>query len=158
MKKIITSILALVLISYGVFGNGLLDLLDNNKPLPAPEPEISILNIDKPSEDIINRVKIFGELIKDPTDRAKIAIFNYEFANRLVSYETNLQQVNDVYVLAAKTFFQNSIVGKYKDLPQMIISLVHDVTGEENHTLSEQEKIDLNQRFLGLAWVLVQKG
>lgn len=158
MKKIITTLLALILISYGIFGNGLLDLLDNPKPLPTPEPEISILNIDKPSEDIINKVKTFGELITDPTDRAKIAIFNYEFANRIISYETNLQQVNDVYVLAGKTFFNTSLVGKYKDLPNMIISLINDVTGTENHILSEQEKIDLNKRFMGLAWILIQKG
>lgn len=157
MKKIITTVLALILIGYGVFGNGLLDLLDRPTPIPNPEPDISILNIDKPSEEIIDRVQIFADLIKDPTDRAKIAIFNYEFSNRLISYETNLQQLNDVYVLAAKTFFGSSLVGKYKDLPKMIIGLINDVTGEENHILSEQEKIDLNQRFMGLAWVLIQK-
>lgn len=158
MKKVITTTLALILIFYSIFGNGLLDLLDNPKPLPNPEPEISILNIDKPSEEIINRVKIFADLIKDPTDRAKLAIFNYEFANRLISYETNLQQLNDVYVMAGKVFFDKSLVGKYKDLPNMIVGLIHDITGEENHILSEQEKLDLNKRFMGLAWILIQKG
>jgi hypothetical protein len=156
MKKTITSILAVILIAYGVFGNGLLDLLDN-KPQPAPEPQISILNIDRPSSEILERVKIFGELIKDPTDRAKIAIFNYEFANRLVSYTTNLQQLNDVYVLAGQQFFKTDLVGKYKDLPDMIIKLIEEVTGEQNHVLSEEEKAELHQKFLGVAWVLIQK-
>jgi hypothetical protein len=158
MKKTITSILAVILIVYGVFGNSLLDLLDNKpQPSPVPEPEISILNIDRPSLEILQRVKIFGELIKDPTDRAKIAIFNYEFANRLVSYTTNLQQLNDVYVLAGQEFFKKDLIGKYKDLPGMIIKLIEEVTGEQNHVLSEEEKADLHQKFLGVAWVLIQK-
>lgn len=158
MKKTITSILAVILIAYGVFGNGLLDLLDNKpRPSPVPEPEISILNIDRPSSEILGRVKIFGELIKDPTDRAKIAIFNYEFANRLVSYTTNLQQLNDVYVLAGQEFFKKDLIGKYKDLPDMIIKLIEEVTGEQNHVLSEEEKAELHQKFMGVAWVLIQK-
>lgn len=157
MKKIIISTIALLLIAYGAFGGGLLDLLDKPNPKPNPEPQVSILNIDKPTEDIINRVKTFSDLITDPTDRAKIAIFNYEFANQLISYETDLQQLNDVYVLAGKKFFQNSMVGKYKALPDMITSLIQEVTGEENHVLSEQEKQKLNQYFLGVAWVLIQK-
>lgn len=157
MKKIIISTIALLLIAYGAFGGGLLDLLDKPNPKPNPEPQVSILNIDKPTEDIINRVKTFSDLITDPTDRAKIAIFNYEFANQLISYETDLQQLNDVYVLAGKKFFQNSMVGKYKALPDMITSLIQEVTGEANHVLSEQEKQKLNQYFLGVAWVLIQK-
>ena len=157
MKKIIISTIALLLIAYWAFGGGLLDLLDKPNPKPNPEPQVSILNIDKPTEDIINRVKTFSDLITDPTDRAKIAIFNYEFANQLISYETDLQQLNDVYVLAGKKFFQNSMVGKYKALPDMITSLIQEVTGEANHVLSEQEKQKLNQYFLGVAWVLIQK-
>lgn len=157
MKKLIISTVALLLIAYGAFGGGLLDWLDNPSPNPSPEPQVSILNIEKPTDDIINRVKIFSDIITDPTDRAKIAIFNYEFSGRLISYETDLQQLNDVYVLAGKKFFQNAMVGKYKALPGMITSLIQEVTGDENHVLSEQEKQKLNQYFLGIAWVLIQK-
>jgi hypothetical protein len=155
MKKIILSIIACSLILYSVFGAGLLDLLD--KPVPTPAPEVAILNIDKPPQEILDRVKIFSELIADPTDRAKIAIFNYEFANSLVSYDTDVQKLNDVYVLAGKKFFQNSLVGKYKSLPETITTLIKEITGEENHTLSTEEKSKLNQYFLGVAWVLIQK-
>lgn len=156
MKKLILSIVSLSLILYAMFGGGLLDILDKPTPNPTPAP-ISILNIDKPSPEILERVKIFSELISDPTDRAKIAIFNYEFANSLVNYDTDIQKLNDVYVLAGKKFFKSSIVGKYKSLPDAITSLIKDVTGEENHTLSAEEKAKLNQYFLGVAWVLIQK-
>lgn len=157
MNKIILSLVALVLIVYGAFGGGILDLLDNPRPSPTPEPEIAILNIDRPSQEILDRVKAFSDTVKDPTDRAKIAIFNYEFANSLISYETDLQQLNDVYVLAGKKFFKNSIVGKYQPLPEMITKLIEEITGQENHTLSTEEKLKLNQYFLGVAWVLIQK-
>jgi hypothetical protein len=161
VKKIILTLVSLVLIGYGAFGGGILDLLDNPTPKPVPtpipEPEIAILNIDRPSQEVLDKVKGFSEIVKDPTDRAKIAIFNHEFANSLTSYDTDLQQLNDVYVLAAKKFFNNSIVGKYPQLPEMITKLIQEIAGEDNHTLSTEEKQKLSQHFLGVAWTLIQK-
>lgn len=161
MKKIILILVSLVLMGYGAFGSGVLDLLDNPTPkpvpVPTPEPEVAILNIDRPSQEVLDKVKGFSDVVKDPTDRAKIAIFNHEFANSLVSYDTDLQQLNDVYVLAGKKFFNSSIVGKYPPLPEMITKLIKELVGEENHALSKEEKQKLSQHFLGVAWVLVQK-
>ena len=79
------NIIAIALILYAIFGSGLVDLLKNIKPIPQPQPA-SILNIDKPSNDVILRVERFSNLITDPTDRAKIAIFNYDFANSSKSF------------------------------------------------------------------------
>jgi len=157
--KTVRNVLAIVLILYGLFGSGILDLLDKPiKPEPKPEPpNVSILNIDKPSDVVLAKVKDIAKMITDPTDKAKLAIFNYQFATNVVSYDTNLQQVNDVYVLAGKNFFKDSIVGKYKDLASKLIALVQDSTGPENHTLSEQEKQAINENFMGLAWALIQK-
>jgi hypothetical protein len=151
--------LAIVLLIYGVFGTGWLDLLD--KPMPQPEPApppAKILNIDKPSEEIIEKVSPFSDLITDPTDRAKVAIFNYNFANRVLNYEAEAQQVNDVYVLAGKLFFKKTLVDKYKGLAEDIVDLMTDCMGDENHILTEEEKNLLHQHFLGVAWVLIQKG
>jgi hypothetical protein len=147
------NIVAVVLIVIGVAGSGLVKL-----PLPTPKPEpIAILNIEKPSQDVIDRVQKFSSLVKDPTDRAKIAIFNYEFATKVVGYEANLQQVNDVYTLAGKTFFKNSIVGKYSGLSDMLVELLTQVAGDKNHILNEKEKSDIHDNFMGIAWVLIQK-
>lgn len=150
------NVLAILLLIYSVFGGGLFDLLD--KPSPKPEPIVQILNIDQPSEIILNRVKEFSDLITDPTDRSKIAIFNYEFAERIIGYETTSQQVNDVYALAGKIFFQKTLVDKYDGLAEKIVALLEEIMTDENHAVSLEEKNKMNEYFMGIAWVLIQKG
>lgn len=150
----IKKILATLLIAYGIFG---FDFIRVNLPKPKPPEPVVILNVDKPSAAIIDAVKSLSTLVKDPTDRAKIAIFNYEFATKVKNYNASLQQVNDVYTLAGKTFFKNEIVGKYNGFGEAIIKLIASITSEENHNLSQEEKDKLSEHFMGLAWSLLQK-
>lgn len=156
----VKNVIAIALIVFGLFGFGLLDKLDrplpNPSPAPTPAPE-AILVIDRPSDDIINKSKAYSDLIVDPTDRAKIAIFNYQFATNVLNYKTNLQQLNDVYTLAGKSFFSNSLVGKYKDLSTMIVNSIEEITTSENHVLTDEEKRKIHDQFMGIAWVLIQK-
>ena len=51
------NILAMLLLAYGVFGVGFLDLLDKPQPKPEPKPPAKILNIDTPTQDVIDRVE-----------------------------------------------------------------------------------------------------
>lgn len=149
-------VLAIILLIYSVFGGGLLDLLD--RPTPNPTPPAKILNIDTPSKEVQESVQAFSDLITDPSDRAKIAIFNYEFANRVLNYSAEVQQVNDVYSLAGKTFFKGSVVDKYENLAEEIVSLMEKSMGEENHILTQEEKQSVHDNFMGVAWVLIQRG
>jgi len=149
-------IIAVVLLLYSVFGNGLLDGLDF--PLITPVmPDIAILDVEKPSESVLEKVQVFKDIITEEEDRQRIAIFNYEFSKRVVGYETSSQQINDVYSLAGKLFFSNSIVGKYEGLSEHIVNLMEEVLTDENHKVSEQEKSLLSTYFSGVAWVLIQK-
>ena len=149
--------IAVLLILYGIFGNSLF-IQDSVAPKPRPEPApVSIINVEKPNDAVLGKVKKFSDLITDPTDRAKLAIFNYEFANRVIKYNTDLQKLNDVYVLAAKTFFKDSLKDKYDALPEMIISLIQDTTTDENHVLTPNELKSINENFSGVAWILIQK-
>jgi hypothetical protein len=149
--------LIIIFLVYGLFGAGFLDLLDKPEPEPAPPPT-KILNINTPTSEIANRVQIFSNLITDPTDRAKLAIFNYEFANRVGSYSASSQEVNDVYTIAGKTFFNNTLVDKYNGLSESLTDLLKEIIGDENHELTQNEKNKLSEYFLGIAWVLIQKG
>jgi len=151
----IKNIVAILCISLGLLGLGVIPI--PSKVIPKPTPVVSILNIDKPDQKIIDSVSAFSDLIKDPTDRAKFAIFNYQFAQNVKTYTANVQQVNDIYVLAGKTFFKNSIVGKYKGLSDMLKQQIQDITSDDDHILSEDEKTKIHDQFLGIAWVLIQR-
>ena len=72
---------------------------------------------------------MFSDLITDPSDRAKLAIFNYEFAERVLDYNTTSQQVNDVYTLAGKIFFEDTLVDKYDGLAEEIVKLKRNYGG-----------------------------
>lgn len=148
--------IAVLLIMYGIFGNSLFNP-NNPKPTPPSPPVVSILNIDKPTDEVLSKVQKFSDLVTDPTDRAKFAIFNHQFAKNVLGYESQLQQVNDVYTLAGKNFFKESIRGKYKELPDMIVWLIQDTTTDENHVLTPSEKNQISENFMGVAWVLIQK-
>ena len=152
------NILAILLLLYAVFGEGLFDKLDKPEPKPEPNPAAKILNIDKPSQDVIKVVQVFSSIVKDPNDRAKLAIFNHEFATRVIEYNTSVQQVNDVYVLAGKIFFKKSLVDKYDGLAENIKDLLASILTEENHVVTTEEKQKLNEYFMAVAWVLIQKG
>lgn len=126
----------------------------NDKPFIN---DLSVLNIDKPSQSVLDIVNPTAKKISDPTDRAKLAIFNQDFAKRLVSYNTDIQKLNDVYVLAASTFFKDSIKDKYDNLDKDLIGFIQSVTTDENHSLTQEEKNKISEIFLGFSWVLIQK-
>lgn len=149
----IKKIIAALLIAYGVFGLDFIKYI----PVPTPPEPIVILNVDKPRQEVIDAVKNVSSLVTDPTDRAKIAIFNYEFATKVKGYNSNLQQVNDVYTLAGKTFFKEELVGKYAGLSDAITKLISDLVSDDNHDLVQSEKDKISEYFMGLSWSLLQK-
>lgn len=148
----IKNILAIILV---LFGTVLAIQSSNNTVID--KDDVAVLDIKEPSKEIIELVKPISQLITDPTDRAKLAIFNQEFANRIVKYTTDNQQTNDVYVLAASHFFDSSIKGKYDQLDSKIVELLRSSIGDDNHILTEAEKADISAKFMGLAWSLIQK-
>ena len=148
-------ILSVVLLVYATVGTGWLDLLDFPSPKP---PATEILTIDKPDQDVIDRVSIFSDIVTDPDDRAKLAIFNHEFSKRVAEYDATSQDVNDVYSIAGKMFFEKSLVDKYDGLSEEIVKLMEEIIGETNHSLDQVEKDQLNEYFIGISWVLIQKG
>lgn len=145
------NLIALLLIMFGC----VLAIKINEKP--NIDNPVVVLNIEKPTDEIIQLVTPISNLITDPTDRAKLAIFNQEFANRIVSYNTNNQQTNDVYVLAGAKFFKETLVDKYPELDLELVKLIESSIGNDNHILTNEEKLDISKKFMGLAWSLIQK-
>ena len=110
------------------------------------------IGVEMPSEEILIKVKSISNIVSERQDRVKLAIFNLEFSQRISSYKTTVQKTNDVYTLAAKIFFKDSLVGKYDGLSEGIISLISDTTTNDDHALSQEEKTELSKKFSGLAW------
>jgi hypothetical protein len=145
-------IIGLLLVAYGLFEPNL-----RNIHLPVlPEP-VAILDVEKPNEEVMQTVSGLASLVTDSKDRAKIAIFNYEFATRVKDYNTDLQKVNDVYTLAGKTFFKEEMVGKYNGFGDGLIKLISSLVSDDNHDLTQEEKNKISDYFMGLCWTLIQK-
>ncbi len=144
-------LIGVILILVGVFWGNL------NKVTPVPPdntPNVSVLTIDKPSEVLINQLSDTAKSITNPEDKIRLCVFNKVFADRLINYEADAQQINDVYVLAAKEVFQDSIKGKYEKLAPATKGLMVSVLGEENHKIVESEKEKLHKAFMAFAWCL----
>jgi len=146
----IKNLIALILIGIALY-EPIINIVPNVKP------DVAILNIDRPTDATIELVKPIANIVTDPNDCAKLAIYSQEFANRIKKYDIELQQLNDILSLSAKEFFQGSMNDKYKDLDTKIVELITSVVGEDNHQLTTEEKDKLSERFLGLAWALIQR-
>lgn len=156
MFKTIKIVAAFALL-YFVFFGSVPTSIDIN-PIPNTVDEVqTIINVDKPSEEIINIVKPVAELITEIDDRAKLALFNYEFANRVERYNTDVQNLNDVYVKAASLFFGDSLKGKYTNFASKVETLFVFVVGDDNHVLSDKEKTSIKELFIGLSWALTER-
>ena len=112
------------------------------------------LGIQKPTDAISQQVSKINTIVTDSTDRLNLAVFNKVFAERVTSYETDSQKLNNVYTLAAKYFFGDSIKDKYADLDIFLINTIMDSISDKNHTLSREEKLSLQEKFNGIAWHL----
>lgn len=110
----------------------------------------------KPTDDAVNLTKPVADLITDKEDKATLAIFNYEFSNRLSSYSDiiNTQQLQDIYVAAGSNIYGKSISSKYQSLGTNLIQLMKGVIGEEEHIISKEETDSLSDIFRGLSWNL----
>lgn len=112
------------------------------------------LDISKPSEKMQNRFIKIRDIVSERDDKVNLCIFNKVFADRVNGYSINQQQLNDIYVNAAKNFFSSSLKGKYEDLDVFLIDTIEEVTGNDVHQLSNEEKLELQNRFYAIAWIL----
>ena len=136
------------LIFVGVFWGNIKNVIPK-----TPDKKL-IVTIERPEDSLIKRWSAVCESISDPNDKANLCIFNKVFADRVVKYEASAQQINDVYVLAAKEVFGDSIRGKYDKLGSATQGSMVSILGEENHSVVESEKQELSKVFMAFAWCL----
>lgn len=125
---------------------------------PTDNPiNFNVLDLEKPSVEILAVVKPISKMVTNTVDKAKLAVFNQEFGKRILSYNVDAQQINDIYVAAASCFFQDSMNDKYDGLGESIVELMKSVVSEDNARLTEIQKLQMSKNFLGLSWSLTQE-
>lgn len=153
MLRILVAIGLLIFVFYGSVPD-----ININPIIPPDEiDEVEeLIKVERPSEAILLKVRPAASLISQTEDRAKLALFNHEFANRVSKYNTDVQKLNDVYAKAGSIFFDKALKGKYDGFSESLEEIFESVTTDENHSLTDEEKKELKELFLGLSWALIE--
>jgi hypothetical protein len=144
------TILGIIVILVGLF----LPVIQERIPdsTPAPTPDNNPIGLTKPEKETLEKVSSIAELVTDTKDRLNLCIFNKVFSERVKGYSADVQQINDIYTEAGKTFFGETLRGKYEGYGALLLALMKDSLGSENHTPIQEEKDKLSTDFGGLAW------
>ena len=146
----IRTALGLLLILIGLFLPQIQERIPDFTP-DVPSPSIVI---EEPRQEIKDKTLKISEKVTDDKDRLELCVFNKVFSERVLDYDADVQQVNDIYTESGKILFKDSLKGKYDGYGAGVVSLISQITGNENHELTEQEKQQISEVFSGLAWNL----
>ena len=146
----IRTLLGLLLILIGLFLPQIQERIPDFTP-NTPSPSIAI---EEPTQEIKDKTLKVSEKVTDNKDRLELCVFNKVFSERVLGYDADVQQVNDIYTESGKILFKDSLKGKYDGYGAGVISLISEITGNENHELTQQEKQQISEVFSGLAWNL----
>lgn len=146
----IRTLLGLLLILIGLFLPQIQERIPDFTP-NTPSPSI---DIEEPTQEIKDKTLKISEKVTDDKDRLDLCVFNKVFSERLLDYDADAQQVNDIYTESGRILFNDSLRGKYDGYGAGVVSLISEITGNENHELTQQEKQQISEVFSGLAWNL----
>lgn len=144
-------VIGIVFLVAGFFINDIVDSLTI-----INQVEVVQLGLSQPSDEVSSIVGGIDDIIKDENDKLSMAIFHKVCSDRIKNWpDLNQQEFNDVYVNAAKKFFGDSMKGKYEPLDGFLVKIIMDVTGDDIHNLSQEERLKITQRLNGIAWHLI---
>ena len=146
----IRTLLGLLIILIGLF----LPQIQERIPDLIPDNPTPSIAIEEPTQEIKDKTLKLSEKITDNEDRLELCVFNKVFSERVLRYDADIQQLNDIYTESGKILFKDSLKGKYDGYGNGVVSLISEITGNENHQLTQQEKQQISEVFSGLAWNL----
>ena len=115
-----------------------------------------VITIKEPSEEAIKSTKNIASLIKEPKDRAELAVFFDELASRSLNYDDYyVSDVLKIYGQSFKDVFGDKY-NKYPEFSKNQIILMSTVTGPKDRTLSLNDVQKLSDIFRGIAWNLTE--
>ena len=122
MNSTLRIVIGLSLVFVGFFWN------DIQERIPDFVSNEVTIDIEEPSEDVKSKTS-FSNVVTDSKDRLNLTCFNKVFSDRCINYKATNQDINDVYVLAAKNFFGDSLNGKYDGYGDSLTKAMKDVIG-----------------------------
>ena len=146
----IRTVLGLLIVLVGLF----LPQIQERIPDLIPDGPAPSIVIQEPTQEIKDKTLKVSEKVTDTNDRLELCVFNKVFSERILGYDADVQQVNDIYTESGKILFKDSLRGKYDGYGSGVVSLISDITGSENHELTQSEKQQISEVFSGLAWNL----
>lgn len=146
----IRTVLGLLIVLVGLF----LPQIQERIPDLIPKPSAPVVDIKEPTQEIKGKTLKVSEKVTDTKDRLDLCVFNKVFSERVLGYDADVQQVNDIYTESGKILFKDSLKGKYDGYGSGVVSLISEITGNENHELTQKEKQQISEVFSGLAWNL----
>jgi len=146
----IRTLLGLLIILIGLF----LPQIQERIPDLIPDNPTPSIVIEEPTQEIKDKTLKVSEKVTDNKDRLELCVFNKVFSERVLRYDADVQQLNDIYTESGKILFKDSLKGKYDGYGEGVISLISEITGNENHQLTQSERQQISEVFSGLAWNL----
>lgn len=146
----IRTVLGLLIVLVGLF----LPQIQERIPDLIPDTPSPSIVIEEPTQEIKDKTLKVSEKVTDTKDRLDLCVFNKVFSERVLGYDADVQQVNDIYTESGKILFKDSLKGKYDGYGAGVVSLISEITGNENHQLTQEEKQQISEVFSGLAWNL----
>jgi hypothetical protein len=144
------TVLGLLIILVGLF----LPQIQERIPDLIPDTPAPVVVVEEPTQEIKDKTLKISEKVTDSKDRLDLCVFNKVFSERVLGYDADVQQLNDIYTESGKILFKDSLKGRYDGYGAGVVSLISEITGNENHELTQQEKRQVSEVFSGLAWNL----
>ena len=151
MSNRLRLLIGFCMISVAFFWNDLGNII------PTIPDEDNKIIIEEPDMAMVEEWDDVSNSITDPTDTLGLCVFNKVFAERVKDYDAFAQQINDIYVEAAKNRFGETLKGKYELLGPATEEAMASVLGEEDHKTTDFERLTLSKKFMAFAWNLNNK-
>lgn len=126
------------------------------KMIVPVEPSVrEVMMITKPSDEMIKLALPLDEVITKKSDEESFAVFNKEFSDRVVNYETKGQAVLGIYSTAIETVFGKRLKEDYDNKIGVVVKqAMEEVMGDYETNLTEKQRKDLQEKFESYSWVL----
>lgn len=122
------------------------------------KPVSIVVEVSKPADEFINFSKGFLGEVTSKQELSELAVLMDEYATKLTSYTSpSVLQVESIYAKVGREVYDTKYIGKYPAFKDGVKSMMEDVVGTKERSMSPDDLTRLSNLFRGLSWNLVEK-